>query len=120
MSWFSDLFGFGNKQNYSVKASTGKDNTIRGLFRYKCIVSCPTIKTDLYTEVEVHDAKTIPVWKCKCGRKVSLYQAPIVTTRNIFGKVHSYRAGESTRIDNGDGHSVRLGETLHYEIFEHK
>lgn len=106
------------KPAFKVTGPQVVDNSIRGIFEYQCRVTCPGLKSEYYYTVTVNDNTTRPIVKCPCGRKVTLMDAPIVTERTIFGKVHKSRRNAMIFIDCGDGHSVHMGETFRYEVIK--
>ncbi len=113
MGWLSNLF---KPKEYKVEQTTAPDDTIRGLFKYKCIISCANLDAPVWTEVTVNDDKTTPIYKCPCGTKIELLPAPIVDSFEFGGRKVTTVRGKSSIKDCVGGHSVRLGETLHYEI----
>lgn len=120
LNWIRQLLGGEpiETQPYTVKSKgITPPDVVRGTFVYECLIRCPR-RMDTHTvEVTVHDSLTQPFGKCGgCGRKVMLYPAPIKEVRIFDGKEFEFESGRLSRLDIGDGHSVRLGKVYHYEV----
>lgn len=119
--WLSDMLTGKDmhKPNYEVRhKGVAPSAAIRGKFRYDNHISCPKTRNIHIVEVTVSDSETKPYGRCICGKKLELYPAPMRKTRTFGDKEHTVESGRMTRIDVGDGHSIRLGDVHHYEVFK--
>lgn len=107
------------KSAYTTRSKgVAPPTAILGKFRYDNHISCPKTRKTYIVEVTVGDSETSPYGHCGCGRKLMLYSAPMRKSRTFGDKTYTTESGRMTRIDVGDGHSIRLGDVHHYEVFK--